>query len=132
MDGSIHFQFQSQASLFSEESIHKRNALILGGDQQTLYYIISTAIFEGENQTILRKPDFLFGDAVLDTDQQLLAREGQWFYILKGDHYYLLSSKRHYPLAFFQLVTTSRKMSWSVSKCMKSMHVGILIINGFS
>ena len=31
IDGNIHFQFQRQASLFSEESTPKRNALILGG-----------------------------------------------------------------------------------------------------
>ena len=77
MDGNVHFQFQRQASLFSEESTPERNALILGGDERTLRIITSTAMFEGENRTILRKPDFFFGDAAPDIDQQLLAREGQ-------------------------------------------------------
>jgi len=62
---------------------------------------MSTAVFEGEKRTILRKPDFLFRDAAPDIDQQLLAREGQLVYTLNGDRYYLPESKRHYPLAFF-------------------------------
>ena len=33
MDGNIHFQFERQASLFSEETTPKCNALILGGDE---------------------------------------------------------------------------------------------------
>ena len=63
-------------SFFSEESTPEQNALILGGDQQTLHCIISIAVFEGENWAIPRKSDFLFGDVVPDTDQQLLASEG--------------------------------------------------------
>ena len=35
MDRNIRFQFQGQASLFSEESTLKRNALILGGEERT-------------------------------------------------------------------------------------------------
>ena len=50
---------------------------------------MSTTFFEEENRAILRKPDFLFGDAAPDTDQQLLAGEGQWIYTLNGDRYYL-------------------------------------------
>ena len=49
-----------------------------------------------------------------------------------GRAHSLPSSKRHYLLAFFQSVTTSRKMSWSVSKCIESVHVGILILNGLN
>jgi len=81
MDGNVHFQLEGQASLFSEESTPECNALILGGDERTLRIIMSTAVFERENCTILRKPDFLFGDAAPDTDQQLLAREGQYLYL---------------------------------------------------
>ena len=68
MDKNIHFHFEGQALLFSEQSTPKRNALIVGEDERTLRIIISTAVFEVENRTILRKPDFLFGDAALDTD----------------------------------------------------------------
>ena len=50
---------------------------------------MSMTVFEGKNRTIIRKLDFPFGDAILDMDQQLLAVERQWVYILDGDHYYL-------------------------------------------
>ena len=104
IDGNIHFQFEGQASLFSEGSTQECNALISGGYEQTLRSIISTTLFEGENRAILRKPNFLFGDAALDTDQHLLTKEGQWIHNLEGDRYYLHESKRHYPLPFFQSV----------------------------
>jgi len=48
MDGNICFQFQGQASLFSEGSTPERNALILGGDEHTLRIIISTVMLEGK------------------------------------------------------------------------------------
>ena len=60
IDGNIHFQFEGQASLFSEGSTPERNALILGGDEQILRMIMST---------ILRKPDFQFGDVAPNADQ---------------------------------------------------------------
>ena len=63
MDWDVHFQFEGQASLFSKESTHKHNALILGGDERTLRIIMLTSAFEGENHTIFRKLEFLFEDA---------------------------------------------------------------------
>jgi len=79
MDGNIHFQFQGQASLFGEESTPECNALILVGGERTLCIIMMMAMFEGENRTIFRKPDFLFGDAAPDADQQLLVRRDNRF-----------------------------------------------------
>ena len=93
---------------------------------------MKTIVLEGNNRTIFRKSDFIFEDAALDTDQQLLVGESRWVYTLDGKRYYLPGSRRHYPLAYFQSVTTERKMSWSVSRCMESVHVGILTYNGFS
>ena len=40
----------------------------------------------------------MFGDVAPDTDQQLLAGEGQWIFTVEGKKYYLPSSKRHFPL----------------------------------
>jgi len=40
---------------------------------------MSTFVFEGENNTILRKPDFLFGDAALDTVSICLLEKGNGF-----------------------------------------------------
>jgi len=54
----------------------------------------------------------MFGDVAPDTDHQLLAGEGQLTFNLDGEKYYLPSSKRHFPLSFFQCVTRPRKMKW--------------------
>ena len=67
-DGNVGFQFQGQASLFNEGSTPERNALIMGGDEHTFRIIITTASLEGGDQTIYRKPDFIFRDATPDTD----------------------------------------------------------------
>jgi len=52
MNENTHFQFQGQASLVSEGSTPERNKLILIGDQQTVRCIITTALREGEDQSI--------------------------------------------------------------------------------
>ena len=70
----------------------------------------------------------MFGDTAPDTDHQLLAREGQWIFNLDGEKYYLPSTKRHFPLSFFQCVTRSRKMKWQVARTIDSVHVGKLIV----
>jgi len=74
----------------------------------------------------------VFRDAAPDTDQQLLVGEGQWIFTVKGEKYYLPSSKRHFPLSYFQSVTASRKMRWSVTQFTDSVHVGILTLNGYN
>jgi len=68
----------------------------------------------------------MFGDVALNTDQQLLAEEGQWIFNLNGKKYYRPSSKRHFPLSFFQCVTRPRKMNWQVTRTADSVHVGVL------
>ena len=102
MDENVHFKFQREATLFSNGSTPERNAFILAGHERTLRVIIFTAVLEGENRIVYRKSEFILGDAAPDTDQQLLAGEGQSVYTLDGDRYYLPQSKRHYSLAFFQ------------------------------
>ena len=72
-------------------------------------------------------PDFMFEDVAPDTDHQLLAREEQWIFNLDGEKYYLLSSKRHFPLSFFQCTTKVQKMKWQVTRTTDSVHVGKLI-----
>jgi len=66
-------------------------------------------------------------DAAPDIDHQLLAGETLWIFNLNGKKYYLPSSKRHFPLSFFQYVTRPRKMKWYVTRTTDSVHVGILI-----
>jgi len=112
LDDNVSLQFQGQASLFSERGAPGRDALIHAGDQRTMRSILTTAPLEECDQKIYQKPDFMFGDAAPDTNHQLLAMEGQWIFNLDGEKYYLSSSKRHFPLSFFQCVTRSRKMKW--------------------
>jgi len=116
LDGNISLQFQGQASLFSKQSAPGQDALIHAGDQRTMRSILTIAPLEDCNRKICRKPGFMFGDTTLDTDHQLLAKEGQWIFNLDGEKYYLPSSKRHFPLFFFQCMTRPQKMKWQVTQ----------------
>ena len=98
-------QFYGQASLFSEQSVPDRDALIYAGDQRTMRSILTTAPLEDSDRKIYRKSGFMFGDAAPDTDHQLLAGEGLWIFNLDGEKYYLPSNKCDFPLSFFQCVS---------------------------
>ena len=79
LDGNVSLQFQRQASLFSERSAPSRDALIHVGDQRTMRSILTTAPLEDSDRRIYRKPGFMFGDAALDNDHQLLDGGGSRF-----------------------------------------------------
>jgi len=68
MDGSTHFQFQGQVSLFNDRSSSEREALLLVADERVSKGILTTAPIEDHNRIVYRKSDFMFGDAALDTD----------------------------------------------------------------
>ena len=59
---------------------------------------------------VFQKPAFMSEDAAPDTDQQLVVREDQRIFMIREEKYYLLASKHHFPLSFFRLVATERRM----------------------
>ena len=73
LDGIVSLQFQGQTFLFSERSTPDCDVLISTGDQRIMRSILTTAPLEDRDQKIYRKPNFMFGDAAPDTEQQLLA-----------------------------------------------------------
>ena len=93
MDGNVRFQFQGQASLFSNMSTPERDALILTADERIIQSILTIAPLENHSRVVYRKPDFVFRDAAPDTDQQLVTGEGQWIFTLEGEKYYLSSNR---------------------------------------
>ena len=54
---------------------------------------LTTAALEDNNRVIYWKPTFMFGDAALDTDQQLLVGVSQWIFTVGGEKYYLPVNK---------------------------------------
>jgi len=69
--------YNSRGRLFSERNIPNRDALIYTGDQHTMRSILTTAPLEDRDWKIYQKPGFMFGDAAPDTEQHLLAEDGQ-------------------------------------------------------
>ena len=68
MDGSMHFQFQGQASLYNDKRSPERDALLLAADERVTRSILTTASIEDHNQIVYRKSDFMFGDATPDNN----------------------------------------------------------------
>ena len=64
----LHFQFQGEASLFSDRSSPERDALLLVADERVTRSILTTAPLEDHSRVAHRKPDFMFEDATNDTD----------------------------------------------------------------
>jgi len=93
---------------FSGRSSPERDALLLVADKHITRSILTTIPLEDHNRVTYNKPDFMFRDTIPDTDQQLLARKGQWIFTIEDEKYYI-------PLSFFQSVTTARKMKWAVT-----------------
>ena len=60
MNGNVRFHFQGQACYLAKGP-HQRETHILGRDERT-FRIISAATLEGEDRTIYRKADFIFGE----------------------------------------------------------------------
>ena len=58
-------------------------------------------MLEDNNHAMYRNLTFMFGDATLDSDQQLCSPEDQWVFKLEEDKYYLPTSKCHFLLSFF-------------------------------
>ena len=84
---------KARSRLFSERSTPERDTLILTADERITRSILTTAPLEDYNCVVYRKPNFVFGDAAPNTDQQLIVGEGQWIFTVKGEKYYLSSSR---------------------------------------
>ena len=130
VDGDLAFQFQGNASLFSRASTPERSALLYPEGSSALRSIMTTALLEDVNQFTHEKPEFIFGDAAPDTDNQLSAGEGQWIYRIGEDKFYLPSNPRHFPLYHFANITKDRKTPWHLNPGRDSVHLKRLTPRG--
>ena len=62
---------------FSATEIRQKETLCFLQSMSVIRSILTTAPIENHNRKVYKKPDFMIGDAVPDTNQQLLAGEGQ-------------------------------------------------------
>jgi len=64
----MHFQFQGQASLFSDKSSPERDALLPTADERVTRNILIIAPIEDHNRIVYKKLNFMLGDTTPDTD----------------------------------------------------------------
>ena len=69
---------------------------------QTLREILSDGQFESDSRTLLRKPDFFFGDSVKEDEAALYDGNYKWLCQIGDGKFFLSNMERTYPLAYLQ------------------------------
>jgi len=82
----------------------------------TLREIISNGRFESNSRTLLRKPDFFFGDTIEEDEAALYDRNYKWLCQIGDRKFFLLNMERMYPLAYLQHMSVRRIMDWDLVK----------------
>ena len=76
----------------------------------TLREIISDELFETDSRTPLRKPAFLFGDAIDEDDRMLHDRDYKWLSQIGDRRFFLPNMERMYSLSYLQHMSIHRTM----------------------
>ena len=78
--------------------------------------IISDGLFEMDSRTSLRKPAFLFGDAIDEDDRILHDRDYKWLRQIWDMRFFLPNMERMYSLSYLQHMFVHRAMDWDLSR----------------
>ena len=73
------------------------------------------ALFETDSRTPLRKPVFLFGDAIDEDDRILHDRDYKWLRQIGDRRFFLSNMERMYSLSYLQHMSVHRTMDWDLS-----------------
>ena len=131
MDGSISFQFQGQAALFSDRSAPEWDALLLAADRCTIRSIFTIAPLEDHNKVVYRKPDFMFGDVALAIIQQLLTKEGQWKFTVREEST-TFHQARTLHLLIFSIDNDAKEDDSVFDRTTNSVYVGVLTPHSYN
>ena len=92
----------------------------------TLQDIISDGLFESDSHVLLRKPGFLFGDAITEEDRILCNGDYKWLRHIGDRKFFLPNMERMYPLSYLQHMSVHRAMEWDLSRFVSSVSLGKL------
>ena len=82
----------------------------------TLREIISDGLLETDSRTLLRKPAFLFGDAIDEDDRILHDGDYKWLHQIGDRRFFLPNMERMYSLSYLQHMSVHRTMDWDLSR----------------
>jgi len=88
--------------------------------------IISDGLFETDSRTSLRKPAFLFSDAIDEDDRILHDGDYKWLRQIGDRRFFLPNMERMYSLSNLQHISVHRAMDWDLSQFVSSISLGRL------
>ena len=90
----------------------------------TLREIISDGRFESDSRTVLRKPDFFFGDSIDEDEAALHDGNYKWLRQIGDRKFFLPNMERMYPLAYLQHMSMRQIMDWDLIKPYSGVTLG--------
>ena len=90
----------------------------------TLREIISDGRFESNSHTLLRKPDFFFGDSIEEDENALYDGDYKWLRQNGNRRFFLPNMERMYPLAYLQRMFVCRTMDWELVRPISGVTLG--------
>jgi len=88
----------------------ERRSRISNASMLTLREIISDDRFESDSRTLLRKPDFFFGDSIEEDGAALYDGDYKWLFQIDNWRFFLQNMEWMYPLAYLQHMSVCRTM----------------------
>jgi len=124
-DRNLTFVLQKTAPVTTSKS-KERKERISKASMVTLWEIISDRLFETDSRTPLRKPVFLFGDAIDENDRILHDGNYKWLRQIGDRRFFLPNMERMYSLSYLQHMSVHRTMDWDLSRFVSGVSLGRL------
>jgi len=90
----------------------------------TLREIISEGRFESDSRTLLRNPDFFFGDSIKEDGAALYDGDYKWLRQIGNRRFFLPNMEQMYPMAYLQHKSVCRIMDWELIKPISAVFLG--------
>ena len=100
---------------FTRKSQEQR-AKLSQASSQTLRELIADGRLESEARSLLKKPDFLFGDSINEDVGVMLDGSYKWLHRLGKRHFFLPDMERMFSLSSIQALSLHRSMEWDLTE----------------
>ena len=87
----------------------------------TLQELFSDGQFELDSRTLLRKPDFFFGDSINEDEKVLYDDNYKWFCQIENRRFFLPNMEQMFPLSYLQYMSVRLLMDWELTKSLSSV-----------
>jgi len=128
-DATICFSLGQQIPVFSSRN-EERSEKLTRCSALTLRELITDGKLESSKRESLRKPIYLFGDAMEADDNIVFDGNYKWLRKI-GDRLFFLPNMAHMvPLSYLQSVSIRRQMDWDLTRELDGVTIGRITRHG--